>query len=77
MKEIGKKPRRIALAIFSVIVIIIMWTEKDVLGLWSGLAIEDAVPMVITNLTVTAFKIALLAGGIYLIKTVFAKIKKK
>ena len=77
MKEIGKKPRRIALAIFSVIVIIIMWTEKDVLGLWSGLAIEDAVPMVITNLAVTAFKIALLAGGIYLIKTVFAKIKKK
>lgn len=77
MKEIGKKPRRIALAIFSVIVIIIMWTEKDVLGLWSGLAIEDAVPMVITNLTVTALKIALLAGGIYLIKTVFAKIKKK
>ncbi|MBQ2862532.1 MAG: hypothetical protein IJE83_07040 [Oscillospiraceae bacterium] len=77
MKEIGKKPRRIALAIFSVIVIIIMWTEKDVLGLWSGLTIEDAVPMVITNLTVTALKIALLAGGIYLIKTVFAKIKKK
>lgn len=77
MKEIGKKPRRIALAIFSVIVIIIMWTEKDVLGLWSGLAIEDAVPMVIINLAVTAFKIALLAGGIYLIKTVFAKIKKK
>lgn len=77
MKEIGKKPRRIALAIFSVIVIIIMWTEKDVLGLWSGLTIEDAVPMVITNLAVTALKIALLAGGIYLIKTVFAKIKKK
>ena len=77
MKEIGKKPRRIALAIFSVIIIIIMWTEKDVLGLWSGLTIEDAVPMVITNLTVTALKIALLAGGIYLIKTVFAKIKKK
>ncbi|MBE6881555.1 MAG: hypothetical protein E7489_00945 [Ruminococcaceae bacterium] len=77
MKEIGKKPRRIALAIFSVIVIIIMWTEKDILGLWSGLTIEDAVPMVITNLTVTALKIALLAGGIYLIKTVFAKIKKK
>lgn len=77
MKEIGKKPRRIALAIFSVIVIIIMWMEKDVLGLWSGLTIEDAVPMVITNLMVTAFKIALLAGGIYLIKTVFAKIKKK
>ncbi len=77
MKEIGKKSRRIALAIFSVIVIIIMWTEKDVLGLWSGLTIEDAVPMVITNLTVTALKIALLAGGIYLIKTAFAKIKKK
>lgn len=77
MKEIARKPRRIAVAVLSVIVIAIMWINKDVLGLWSGLTPKDAVPMVLTNLAVMAFKIALLAGGIYLLKTVFAKIKSK
>lgn len=77
MKEIAKKPRRIALAVISVIVIIILWTEKDVLGLWSGLTLEDALPLAAANLAVMALKIALLAGGIYLIKTLIAKIRNK
>lgn len=77
MKEIGRKPRRIAVAVISVIVIAIMWINKDVLGLWSGLSAEDALPMILTNLAVMIFKIAILAGGIYLIKTLFAKMKSK
>lgn len=77
MKEIERKPRRIAVAVISVIVIIIMWTEKDVLGLWSGLSAEDALPMIATNLAVMIFKIAILAGVVYLLKTVFKKMKTK
>lgn len=77
MKSIERKPRRIAVAILSVIVIAIMWINKDVLGLWSGVSSEDIVPLLMTNGLVMLAKIAILAGGIYLIKTVFAKIKNR
>ena len=77
MKEIERKPRRIAVAVLSVIVIAIMWVKKDVLGLWSGISSEDLLPLLLTNGVVMIAKIAILAGGIYLIKILFAKIKNK
>ena len=77
MKSIERKPRRIAVAVLSVIVIAIMWINKDVLGLWSGVSSEDILPLLMTNGLVMLAKIAVLAGGIYLIKTVFAKIKNR
>ena len=77
MKSIERKPRRIAVAVLSVIVIAIMWINKDVLGLWSGISSEDILPLLMTNGLVMLAKIAALAGGIYLIKTVFAKIKNR
>ena len=77
MKEIERKPRRIAVAVLSVIVIAIMWVKKDVLGLWSGISSEDLLPLLLTNGVVMIAKIAILAGGIYLIKILFAKIKNR
>ena len=77
MKEIERKPRRIAVAVLSVIVIAIMWIKKDVLGLWSGISSEDLLPLLVTNGAVMLLKIAVLAGGIYLVKMLFVKIKKK
>ena len=77
MKEIERKPRRIAVAVLSIIVIAIMWIKKDVLGLWSGISSEDLLPLLVTNGAVMLLKIAILAGGIYLVKMLFVKIKKK
>ena len=77
MKEIERKPRRIAVAVLSIIVIAIMWIKKDVLGLWSGISSEDLLPLLVTNGAVMLLKIAVLAGGIYLVKMLFVKIKKK
>lgn len=77
MKAVERKPRRIAVAVLSVIVIAIMWIKKDVLGLWSGVSSEDLLPLLVTNGAVMLLKIAVLAGGIYLVKMLFAKIKKK
>ncbi len=77
MKSVERKPRRIAVAVLSVIVIAIMWINKDVLGLWNGVSSEDILPLLMTNGLVMLAKIAVLAGGIYLIKTVFAKIKNR
>lgn len=75
MKSIERKPRRIAVAVLSVIVIAIMWIKKDVLGLWSGISGEDLLPILMTNGAVMLAKIAILAAGIYLIKIIAAKIK--
>ncbi len=77
MKEIERKPRRIAVAVLSIIVIAIMWIKKDVLGLWSNVSSEDLLPLLVTNGAVMLLKIAVLAGGIYLVKMLFIKIKKK
>ena len=68
MKEIERKPRRIAVAVLSVIVIAIMWIKKDVLGLWSGISSEDILPLLATNAVVIVIRIAILAGIIYLAK---------
>ena len=77
MKSIERKPRRIAVAVLSVIVIAIMWIKKDALGLWSGLSSEDILPLLATNAVVIIIRIAILAGIIYLIKKIAAKIKSK
>ncbi len=76
MKEIGRKPRRIAAAVLSIIVIAIMWINKDVLGLWSGIFSEDIIPLLVTNIGVIALRIALLAGIVYLIRKIAVKIKR-
>ena len=77
MKSIERKPRRIAVAVLSVIVIAIMWIRKDVLGLWSNISSEDLLPLLATNAVVMLAKIAILAGVIYLLKMLLVKIKNK
>ena len=77
MKSIERKPRRIAIGVLSIIVIAIMWIKKDVLGLWSNVSSEDLLSLLVTNGAVMLLKIAVLAGGIYLVKMLFIKIKKK
>lgn len=77
MKSIERKPRRIAVAVLSMIVIAIMWINKDVLGLWSNISSEDLLPMFATNAVVIIVRIALFVGIIYLIRKLAAKIKNK
>ena len=77
MKSIERKPRRIAVAVLSLIVIVIMWINKDVLGLWSNISSEDLLPMFATNAVVIIVRIALFVGIIYFIRKLAAKIKNK
>ena len=77
MKSIERKPRRIAVAVLSMIVIAIMWIKKDVLGLWSNLSSEDLLPLLATNAVVIIVRIAILAGIVYLVKMLLAKIRNK
>ena len=77
MKSIERKPRRIAVAVLSMIVIAIMWIEKDVLGLWSNISSENLLPMLATNAVVIIVRIALFVGIIYLIRKLAVKIRNK
>ena len=77
MKSIERKPRRIAVAVLSMIVIAVMWIKKDVLGLWSNISSEDLLPMLATNAVVIIVRIALFVGIIYLIRKLAAKIRNK
>lgn len=77
MKSIERKPRRIAVAVLSIIVIAIMWIKKDVLGLWGNISSEDLLPLLATNAVVMIVKIAVLAGIVYLVKMFLAKIRNK
>ena len=77
MKSVERKPRRIAIGVLSIIVIAIMWIKKDVLGLWSNISSEDLLPLLATNAAVMIVKIAVLAGIIYLVKMLLAKIINK
>ena len=77
MKSIERKSRRIAVAVLSMIVIAIMWIEKDVLGLWSNISSEDLLPMLATNAVVIIVRIAIFVVIIYLIRKLAAKIRNK
>ena len=77
MKSVERKPRRIAVAILSIIVIAIMWQNKDVLGLWNGISAEDILPLFATNFGVIAIRIAVFAGIVCIIRRTAAKIRSK
>ena len=77
MKSVERKPRRIAVAILSIIVIAIMWQNKDVLGLWNGISAEDILHLFVTNFGVIAIRIAFFAGIVWIIRRTTAKIRSK
>ena len=77
MKSVERKPRRIAIAVLSIVVIAIMWIKKDALGLWSNLSSEDLLPLLATNAVVIIVRIAILAGKIYLVRKLLTKLKKE
>ena len=77
MKSIERKPRRIAIAVLSIVVIAIMWIKKDALGLWSNLSSEDLLPLLATNAVVIIVRIAILAGIVFIVRKLLTKLKKK
>ena len=72
-----REPWRIAVAVASVLFIIVMWAKKDVAAICSQLSPEDALPLVVTTVAVTALKVAAMAGTIVLVKWIIRKINDK
>ena len=72
-----RKPWRVAVAGASVLFIIVMWAKKDVASIYSQLSPEDALPLVVTTVAVTALKVAAMAGAVLLVKWIIRKINNK
>ena len=71
-----KEPWRYVVAAISVIYIVYMWAEKDILSIYGNLPTEQMVPLMVTTVAVTLIKVALIAGGILLVKWLVGKFKK-
>ena len=71
-----KEPWRYAVAAISVIYIVYMWAEKDILSIYGNLSTEQMLPLMVTTVAVTLIKVALIAGGILLVKRLIGKFKK-
>lgn len=72
-----REPWRIAVAAASVLFIIVLWVKKDVAAIYSQLSPEDALPLVVTTVAVTALKVAAMAGAVLLVKWLIRKIRDK
>lgn len=53
-----------------------MWVKKDVAGIYAGMSVEAALPLIVTTLAVSLLKTAALAGVILLVKWIIGKVKK-
>jgi len=71
-----KAPWRYLVAAISVIYIVYMWTEKDILGIYGNLPPEQMIPMVATSAAVTLIKVTLFAGVMLLAKWIVGKLKQ-
>ena len=74
MKNKIPKPLRIAMFLAAVVWIVTMWVKKDIAATLAAVPAAAALPMIVTSLAVTLVKVALMAGGIMLIKWLFGKI---
>ena len=68
-----KEPWRYVVAAISVLYIVYMWVQKDVAGIYAAMAPEQALPLVVSTIAVSLFKVAALAGLILLVKWLVKK----
>jgi len=84
LKEASKKkqykrkktePWRIIVAIISILFIAYLWITKDIKALYTTLPEKEAAPLIVTTVAVSLFKVAMITGGVFLIKWIITKIK--
>ena len=64
------------LAGFAAIVFIAyMWVEKEVVSVYTSMPIEEAIPVIVTTIVVSMFKVVGLAAVIYILKWIIRKIR--
>ena len=72
-----KEPWRIVAFIMGIIFIIYMWVKNDIISIYTTMPREQVVPLIITTIAVSLIKVAVIAGGLFLVKWGISKIAKK
>lgn len=78
MKEnkMKKEAWRIIVGVIAMAYIIFMWVKKDIVFIYANMPQEQVAPLIVTTTVVTLIKVAVMAGGILVIKWVISKFKK-
>lgn len=76
MKGQKKEPWRIVVAIISIVFIIYMWVEKDIMAIYNSMPAEQALPLAVTTIVVSLVKVGVITVGILFIKWIVNKFKK-
>ena len=63
-------------ATISIAYIIFMWVKKDIVDIYATMPKEEVLPLVVTTVAVTVFKVVIFAAVILLVKWFIGKIKK-
>ena len=71
------EPWRLIVFILAVAFIIFMWVKKDRAEIYATMPSEQIAPLIVTTITVSLLKVAVIAGGVLLIKWIIGKVKKK
>ena len=77
MKDKKREPRRIVVAIISVVFIIFLWISQDIASIYEGMSVQEALPLVATTIAVSLLKVAVVAVLILVVKFIVTKIKSK
>lgn len=71
------EPWRIIVGTISIVFILFLWVKNDIASTFTTMPKEQAIPLVVTTVVVSAVKVAVIAGVILLIKWIIRKIKSK
>lgn len=72
-----KEPWRIIVKMISIAFIIYVWVEKDIVSTLTTIPKEQFVSMVVPHLVVYLIAIVVISGGVFMIKRIVGKMKKK
>ncbi len=76
MKKQRKEPWRIAVFVIAVIFILYMWVEKDIALIYESVPSEQILPMVVTTVAVSLFKVLAVAAALLLVKWIIGRLPK-
>ena len=75
-KNKKKEPWRIVAFIMGIIFIVYMWVKNDIISIYATMPQDQVVPLIITTIAVSLIKVAVIAGGLFLVKWGIGKIAK-
>lgn len=76
-KNRRKVPWRKILGIISICYIILMWTKTDIFSVYTTISQEEIIPLIVMTVIVSLIKVAVITGGILLVKWLIKKVTKQ